>query len=105
MANPTYQEMNGLAENLRAEASQATSFIRPEILGIDESLLNGIIRNEKLAPYRLKLERIFRRKPHTLGKDEEKLLAMMEEFASTAQRTLNRPDRGTTTLAVWGTKR
>ena len=87
VANPKYQEMNGLAENLRAEALQATSFIRPEILEIDESLLNTIIRNEKLAAYRLKLDRILRRKPHTLGKDEEKLLAMTVEFSNTAQRT------------------
>ena len=87
LASPKYQEMNGLAENFLAELWQATSFIRPEILEIDEKRWDAIICNEKLAPYRLKLERMIRHKPHTLGKDEEKLLAMTSEFSSTASRT------------------
>ena len=37
-----------------------------------------------LAPYRLLLERLLRYKPHTLGKKEEKLLAMQTEMAQAA---------------------
>ena len=37
-----------------------------------------------LAPYRLLLERILRYKPHTLGRKEERLLAMQTEMAQAA---------------------
>ena len=37
-----------------------------------------------MAPYRLLLERLLRYKPHTLGKKEEKLLAMQTEMAQAA---------------------
>ena len=38
-----------------------------------------------LAPYRLLLQRVLRHKPHTLGKKEEKLLAMQTEMAEAAR--------------------
>ncbi len=87
VANPQYQEMQGLADNFLAEARQATSFIRPEFFELDENQLRKILDDPDLALYRLKLERMLRQKPHTLGKDEEKLLAMTSEFSNTASRT------------------
>ena len=46
-----------------------------------------------LADYRLLLERLLRYKPHTLGKSEEKLLAMQTEMAEAAEPDLSPAER------------
>jgi oligoendopeptidase F len=82
--NGKYQRMQGRYMNAASRAAQAASYIRPEILSISKARLQEVLADRRLAPYRLLLERLLRDKPHTLGKKEEKLLAMQIEMARTS---------------------
>ncbi|MEE9602990.1 MAG: oligoendopeptidase F [Thermoguttaceae bacterium] len=82
--NSDYQRMQGRYINTASRAGQAASYIRPEILAIPKAKIKGILADKRLVPYRLMLERLLRYKPHTLGKKEEKLLAMQTEMAQAA---------------------
>ncbi|MCX7427554.1 MAG: oligoendopeptidase F [Planctomycetia bacterium] len=83
-ANSAYQRMQGRYVNAASRAGQVASFIRPEILAIPKARITALLADGRLDPYRLMLERLLRFKPHTLGKREEKLLAMQTEMAQTA---------------------
>ena len=79
-----YQRMQGRYVNVAGRAAEAASYIRPEILAIPTARMKQFLASDALAPYRLLLERLLRYKPHTLGKKEEKLLAMQTEMAQAA---------------------
>ena len=79
-----YQRMHGRYVNAAGRASEAASYIRPEILAIPAGRMKQFLAAAPLARYRLWLERVLRFKPHTLGKKEEKLLAMQNEMAQAA---------------------
>jgi oligoendopeptidase F len=78
--------MYGRYLNAASRAAQAASYIRPEILAIPSARIKQFLADPQLAPYRLLLERILRYKPHTLGKKEERLLAMQTEMAEAASK-------------------
>ena len=80
-SNSDYQAMAGRLRNAGMKASEAASYIRPEILSISEEDINRFLEHEALQPYRLMVERLLRYKPHTLGEKEEQLLAMQGEMA------------------------
>lgn len=66
------QEMSQIGSTLGA----AASFIEPEILGIDRSVVDGFIAKEKkLETFRHYLGDILRRKAHTGSENEEKIIA------------------------------
>ena len=76
-----YQRMIGRFQNMATRAGEAGSYIRPEILAIDDNLWKSYMEAPELAPYQLLLERLVRYKPHTLSEREEELLAMQGEMA------------------------
>ena len=82
VANGQYQEMTARVQNVAVKASQASSYMRPELLAIAEADWQKLIEAPVLSPFRLNLERIARFRPHTLSGNEEQLLAMLGEFAS-----------------------
>ena len=77
----TSQAMQARYVDVVGRAAEAGSYIRPEILALSAAKLKRLLADKRLAPYRLMLERLIRYKPHTLGKKEEKLLAMQTEMA------------------------
>jgi oligoendopeptidase F len=79
--NSDYQRMYGRYVNVAGRAAEAASYIRPEILSISNARLKQFLASDILVPFRLLLERLLRYKPHTLGKKEEKLLAMQTEMS------------------------
>ncbi|MFZ5829201.1 MAG: oligoendopeptidase F [Planctomycetota bacterium] len=83
-AESRYQRMQGRFINVASRMGQAASYIRPEILAIPQAKMKSFLEVEALAPYRLLLERLLRFKPHTLGRKEEKLLAMQTEMSQAA---------------------
>lgn len=83
-SNSEYQGMKSRFQNLAMRASQAASFMRPELLSIDEALMAQMMADERLSLYRLQLERLLRYRPHTLTDREERLLAMQGEMAGAA---------------------
>jgi oligoendopeptidase F len=85
-ADSKYQGMVARMQNLATRASQAASFIRPEILALPPEQLAAYLEAEELKPYRLVLQRLIRYKPHTLSAREEEILAMQGEMAGTASK-------------------
>ncbi|HEX4132555.1 MAG TPA: oligoendopeptidase F [Pirellulales bacterium] len=85
-ANSSYQRMLGRYRNAASRASQASSYIRPEILAIPAATMTAWLDSPELKPYRLWLERIVRYRPHTLSEKEERLLAMQSEMSGAADR-------------------
>lgn len=79
--NSTYQRMIGRYRNVASRAGQAASYIRPEIMAIPAKTMAAFMAARPLADFRLALEQLLRYKPHTLGKNEEKLLAMQSEMS------------------------
>ncbi len=94
-ANSAYQRMMGRYRHAASMAGQTGSFIRPEIMAIPVAKMKKFLAAPELAPHKLTLERLVRYKPHTLGKSEERLLAMQSQMADTANqafRQLNDAD-------------
>ena len=75
-ANGDYQRMMGRFQSVGTKAAEAASFIRPEIMEIEDARFHELIQSPELELFKLMLERITRYKPHTLGEKEEQLLAM-----------------------------
>jgi len=94
-ANSTYQRMQARYMNVASRAGQASSYIRPELMAIDDATMQQFLAAEVLKPYKLLLERVLRYKPYTLSDKEERLLAMQTEMAQAADqafRQLNNAD-------------
>jgi len=85
--NDKYQRMQGRFTIAASRANQAASYVQPEILAIPAAKMKEFLADRRLAPFRLQLERLLRYKRHTLGKREEKLLAMQTEMAQAAAKT------------------
>jgi oligoendopeptidase F len=94
-ANSTYQRMKGRFQHAATKASEASSFIRPELMSIPVDVMDRMLAAPELAEWKLALERILRFRPHTLGPKEEQLLAMqgqMSEASNQIFRQLNDAD-------------
>ena len=59
-----------------ARAAETEAFLEPELMAIDDPRWDALASAPALAPWRAQLVRIRRRRPHTLGEPEERLLAM-----------------------------
>ena len=90
-----YQRMKGRFQHVAVKASEAASYIRPELLTIPAAKMNAFLKSPVLKDWKLALERVVRYKPHTLGNKEEQLLAMsgqMSDGANHIFRQLNDTD-------------
>lgn len=87
LSNSFYQEMKSafyLAANKVAEES---SFVRPELLSLSADKWDELLKDKRLAPWKLKLERILRFKPYSLSDKEERLIASMGDIADAPSKT------------------
>ena len=82
--NSQYQRMIGKFQFFATKAAEASSYIRPELLGLPDEKLQSYLNDSTLQLYRLQLERLIRYKPHTLSAREEQMLAMQGEMAQAA---------------------
>lgn len=82
--NSDFQAMKSRFQNLSMRASQAASYMRPELLAIPETQMAEFMAAPELTLYHLQLERLIRFRPHTLSDREERLLAMQGEMAGAA---------------------
>jgi oligoendopeptidase F len=81
-AESKYQALTDRATALSTEVYASVSFIVPEIITIDEKLLQkGMEEVEGLALYRHYFNEIMRQKQHILSDREEELLALSAEIA------------------------
>jgi len=80
------QEVNRLSTSY----GESLAFFRPEILDIPGETMDRFFREEpRLEPYRMMLQNIQRQKPHTLNREEEKLLAKTGLISGIAKETHN----------------
>ncbi len=84
-ANTTFQALTDRAETLSVEAEAAASFLEPELLAMEESALQALMKDPALSDFDVYLRTLIRNKPHTLPAEQEKLLAMTGEMASAPQ--------------------
>ena len=86
-SNNFYQDMRGKATGTWVNISGALSFATPEIMAIDEKVLDSFYKDEpELETYRRSLYQIRRRAAHILSDEGEKLLASAGEMADAPDR-------------------
>ena len=66
----------GQVQNLLTRIGEASAFLVPEILAIDEEKFAKFVADPALAEWRIKLHKVRRMKPHVLSVPEERLLAL-----------------------------
>ena len=86
VANSTYQGMIARFTHFAMLASEAGSFMAPEIQAIPKKRMDAFLKSPELKPYRIQIERLLRYKPHILSEPEERLLAMQGEIVETASK-------------------
>jgi oligoendopeptidase F len=92
LSNGAIQQIYERARNLYHQLSTAAAYIAPEILEMDAQMLRGWMEEEAVAPYRIYLNDLLRRQPHTLSKSEERLLAMAEEALDATEKVFSMLD-------------
>lgn len=90
LANTTYQSMDGRIHSLYSKVKEASAFIIPEILSIEESKLWSYLEEiDELKVYKHFLENVLRQKENSLDKEKEELLAISSPALSTAYDTFS----------------
>ena len=91
-SNQHYLGLYQRAVSLYTRASELSSFMRPEIMAVDEARMAAFLEAPELAEYRFHLEKILRLRAHTRSLQEEELLAMSAEMAQTARQVFGQLD-------------
>ena len=77
-----YQGYAAKADSISVALSSASSFTEPEILAMDEAVLNGFFEEEPgLSHYRRAVDNILRKKEHVRSAEVEAVLALAEDMA------------------------
>ena len=76
------QALKDKAMRLYVTAMTVTSFLEPELLEMPEEELKALAEDPDLKDYDALLRRMLLSKPHTLPKEQERLIAMMGEVAN-----------------------
>lgn len=82
-SNPANVERASIASTLMTELGAALAFFDPELLSIDEEVINGYLADEAFEPYKVFLMRSMRYKAHILSEREERIMALQRESAQT----------------------
>ncbi|PQO45629.1 oligoendopeptidase F [Blastopirellula marina] len=85
-ANDEAQRRMARYQSVASKLAQAASYIAPEIQAIPGKRLQELMDDKVLKPYRLVLERLTRYKKYTLGKKEERIIAMQGEMSQAASK-------------------
>ncbi|PSL26505.1 oligoendopeptidase F [Planomicrobium soli] len=86
--NSKYQAMDSRMKSLYARISTGLSYLTPEILELDESLLNGYVDgHEGLKMYQQALDELNSMRPHVLPAEQESLLAQLSEVVGASSET------------------
>ena len=80
-----YQAMMGRAGTLVSEAMAKAAFLTPELLALEDGVLEMYIADPAFADYDAALRAALRQKPHTLSAREEQLMAMASEVCGACE--------------------
>ena len=84
--NSKYQELDGKVTNLFKDISVATSYVEPELLKGDYSIIEKFYEDEpKLKEYKNFFIELFRYKNHVLSEKEEYILSKLNKSLSLAE--------------------
>lgn len=84
MSISKYQGYASKAQQKMALIAESEAFFEAELLSMEEAEFLQFIQDEKAKNYRILLERILRKKEHTLSAKEEAIIAKSIEMASSA---------------------
>ena len=79
-SDPVAQGLKDKAMRMYVQCMTAGAFLEPELLGMDESSLQALIADPDMKDFDAYLTHLLRMKPHTLTKDQERLIAMTGEI-------------------------
>ena len=80
-ADPAAQALKDKATRLYVTAMTCSAFLEPELLELPEEELKALAAEPEMKDYDAMLRRLLLSKPHTLPKEQERLIAMMGEVA------------------------
>lgn len=88
--NATYQATDSRAKTLYAQISTSLSFLTPEILSLDEAVIEGYLKeNEDLQLYKHEIEEINKERPHILPAEQEAILSQLSEVTGSSANTFS----------------
>lgn len=88
--NSFYQAMDGRIRTLVVKVSTTLSFFLPELLSIEEGILNDWIEQyEELKLYKQEIEELNKQRPHVLPAQQEALLAQLSEVTGSPSETFS----------------
>ena len=80
-ADPAAQALKDKGMRLIVTAMTCSAFLEPELLELPEEELKALAADPAMQDYDAMLRRLLLSKPHTLPKEQERLIAMMGEVA------------------------
>lgn len=80
-ADAEAQALKDRAMSLMVKMGTVTACLQPELLAMDDAALEALMADPEMADYDAFLRNMLLEKPHTLPKDQEKLIAMAGELA------------------------
>ena len=87
-----YAGLTDRAQALFVKYSAACSYINPELCSLDEKYIESLISDPDFSDYDYMLKGVLRRKKHTLGEKEEKLMSMVQSPLSQFQSAFSKID-------------
>jgi len=102
--NEKYKDMEERISTLLTKYDEISSYIGPELISIEDSIMNKYLDDEILRDYRFYLHKILRAKDHILSEKEEKLISMASNVffsISDSFRSLNDADIKFGTIKIY----
>ena len=75
-SNTEFLAREAQLDNLYTRIGEASAFFEPEIQAIPDAAFAGLLADPALAPWKTRLQKLRRFKPHILSEAEERLLAL-----------------------------
>ena len=88
--NAEYGEIYAKTMNLNSKFDAEWSFLKPELLSIEEEVISRYVEElEDLKVYKFKLEKLNKKRPHTLDAEQEKIIALAVEALNASDETFS----------------
>lgn len=89
ITDPQYKEAFVRITSRCHDFAQEASWFEPELLGLPEEILSGLLEAQELEEYHFHLLKIIRMKKHTLAPEQEELMAMSAKAFQASHRAFS----------------